>query len=61
MDDLLVNQVTTTYLGDSQVQIRAGSPGQAGERTFEASQRTLLDRPDANFCPLELVAAALGA
>jgi uncharacterized OsmC-like protein len=51
----LVNTVTTRYVGDSRVHITAG------ERSFEADQRTALDRPGAGFCPLELVAAALGA
>ncbi len=51
----LVHAVTTTYLGGSRVRIATG------ERTFEADQRTELDRPGAGFCPLELVAAALGA
>lgn len=56
MDDLeLANQVTTTYIGDHRVQITAA------DRSFEADQRTHVDRPDAGFCPLELVAAALGA
>jgi len=56
MEDLaLTNRVTTTYLGNSRVRI------QAGERSFEADQRTHTDRPGAGFCPLELVAAALGA
>ena len=56
MDDLLlVNRVTTTYLGDSRVRIAAG------DRSFEADQRTHVDRQGAGFCPLELVAAALGA
>ena len=56
MEDLLLaNQVTTTYLGDNRVRIAAG------DRCFEADQRTHLDRPGAAFCPLELVAAALGA
>jgi uncharacterized OsmC-like protein len=56
MQDLsLSNQVTTTYIGDHRVQITAG------DRSFEADQRTHLDRSDAGFCPLELVAAALGA
>jgi hypothetical protein len=56
MDDLTrVNQVTTTYLGDHRVHIAAG------DRCFEVDQRTHLDRPGASFCPLELVAAALGA
>ena len=56
MEDLtLINQVTTTYVGDNRVRIAAG------DRSFEADERTHLDRPDAGFCPLELVAAALGA
>jgi len=54
-DQLLVNRVSTTYLGDQRVRIAAG------DRGFEADQRTRLDRPGAGFCPLELVAAALGA
>jgi uncharacterized OsmC-like protein len=56
MDDLtLVNRVQTTYLGDNRVRMTSG------DRSFEADQRTHLDRPGAGFCPLELVAAALGA
>ncbi len=54
-DQILTNRVTTTYLGDRRVRLAAG------DRTFEADQRTELDRPGAGFCPLELVAAALGA
>lgn len=54
-DQTLVNAVATTYLGGSRVRITAG------ERTFEADQRTEVSRPGAGFCPLELVAAALGA
>jgi uncharacterized OsmC-like protein len=51
----LDNTVTTTYLGDDRVRIAAG------DRCFEADQRLRIDRPGAGFCPLELVAAALGA
>ncbi len=54
-DLTLVNQVQTTYLGDSRVRISSGG------RSFEADQRMNLDRPGASFCPLELVAAAMGA
>ncbi len=54
-DETLVNAVTTTYLGGNRVRIVAG------DRTFEADQRTEVNRPGAGFCPLELVAAALGA
>lgn len=53
--ELLTNRVTTEYMGDLRVRLSAGN------RTFEADQRTELDRPGAGFCPLELVAAALGA
>lgn len=56
MADLLLEScVTTSYLGDNRVQIVAG------DRSFEAEQRTHLDRPGAGFCPVELVASALGA
>jgi uncharacterized OsmC-like protein len=54
-DETLVNRVAVTYLGGSRVRIAAG------DRSFEADQRTQVDRPGARFCPLELVAAALGA
>jgi uncharacterized OsmC-like protein len=54
-DNTLLSRVTTTYLGYGRVRISAD------ERSFEADQRTQLDRPGAGFCPLELVAAALGA
>jgi uncharacterized OsmC-like protein len=54
-EQILTNRVTTTYLGDCRVHLAAG------DRTFEADQRTELERPGAGFCPLELVAAALGA
>ena len=54
-DLMLVNRVMTTYVGDHRVRISAG------DRCFEADQRTHLDRPGAGLCPLELVAAALGA
>jgi hypothetical protein len=53
--EALLNRVTTTYVGDNRVQIAAG------DRSFEVDQRAHLDRPGASFCPLELVAAALGA
>jgi hypothetical protein len=56
MEDLVLdNVVETTYLGANRVRLNAGG------RTFEADQRTHLDRAGAGFCPLELVAAALGA
>lgn len=56
MNDLtLVNRVETVYLGGSRVRMTSGG------RSFEVDQRDHLDHPDASFCPLELVAAALGA
>lgn len=56
MDSLtLVHEVMTTYLGDHRVRIASG------DRILEVDQRTHTDRPGAGFCPLELVAAALGA
>ncbi|MFN2291876.1 MAG: hypothetical protein ACK2UC_11845 [Anaerolineae bacterium] len=54
-EEALVNLVTTVYQGNDRVRVTAG------DRAFEADQRTVIDRPGANFCPLELVAASLGA
>jgi hypothetical protein len=54
-EEMLVNLVTTVYQGDDRVRIASG------DRAFEADQRTSIDRPGAAFCPLELVAAGLGA
>lgn len=54
-EEVLVNLVTTVYQGNERVRIASG------DRSFEADQRTSVDRPGAAFCPLELVAAALGA
>jgi uncharacterized OsmC-like protein len=54
-DSILTSRVLTTYLGENQVEIAAG------DRRFVANQRISLDCPGAGFCPLELVAAALGA
>jgi len=55
MEETLVNFVSTTYVGGDRVRITSG------DRCFEADQRLKVDRPGAGFCPLELVAAALGA
>lgn len=51
--EVLIHHVTTTYLGSDRVRITSG------DRCFEAEQRVNVDRDQ--FCPLELVAAALGA
>lgn len=53
--ETLVNFVTTMYVGEDRVRITSG------DRCFEADQRLKIDRPGAGFCPLELVAAGLGA
>jgi uncharacterized OsmC-like protein len=54
-DETLTNFVSITYVGNDRVRITAG------DRCFEADQRLKVDQPGARFCPLELVAAALGA
>jgi uncharacterized OsmC-like protein len=51
----LLNRVETVYIGGERTRITAR------DRSFEVDQRTHVDRPGAGFCPLELVAAALGA
>jgi len=47
--------VQARYTGAGRVEV------QAGGRTYQADQRVLLDRPGASLCPLEWLAAALGA
>lgn len=54
-DETLVNFVSIRYAGNDRVRITSG------DRCFEADQRLKVDQPGAGFCPLELVAAALGA
>jgi hypothetical protein len=51
--ETLVHRIETTYLDSDRVQITAG------DRCFEVEQRVNVER--AEFCPIELVAAALGA
>ena len=46
---------------ESRTELAATIGGANRDRHFVADQRTCLDRPGAGFCPLELVAAALGA
>jgi hypothetical protein len=53
--ETLKNFVSITYVGDDRVRITSG------DRCFQADQRLKVDQPGAEFCPLELVAAALGA
>jgi len=50
-----MDPVKAIYTGDGRVRIEAGG------RAYQADQRVLLDRPGASLCPLEWVAAALGA
>jgi len=53
--EISMDPVKAIYTGDGRVRIEAGG------RAYQADQRVLLDRPGASLCPLEWVAAALGA
>ncbi len=50
-----VNVVSTTYIGDQRALIESSG------RTFVVDERTKMDQADAKFCPIELIAASLGA
>ena len=50
-----INQVAVTYLGDERALVESGG------RSFVVDERTKVDRAGAKFCPVELVAASLGA
>ena len=50
-----INLVNVAYLGNQRAQV------QAGERTFVVDERTKVDQAGAKFCPIELIAASLGA
>jgi uncharacterized OsmC-like protein len=51
-----VNVITATYVGDERAVVES-----SGGRTFVVDQRTKIRREGARFCPIELVAASLGA
>jgi len=48
--------VTATYVGDDRAVVES-----SGGRTFVVDQRTKIWREGARFCPVELIAASLGA
>ncbi|GEM_PF-775976 len=48
--------ITATYVGDDRAVVES-----SGERTFVVDQRTKIWREGAKFCPVELIAASLGA
>jgi len=50
-----VDTVRAVYTGAGRVRV------EAGKRVYQADQRLSLDRPGASLCPLEWIAAALGA
>ena len=51
-----MNVVTVAYAGDERAVVE--SPG---GRTFVVDQRVNIGREGARFCPVELIAASLGA
>ncbi len=50
-----VNAVSVTYVGDEQARVESGG------RTFVVDERTKVRQTGAKFCPIELIAASLGA
>jgi hypothetical protein len=52
---MAVNPVNITYLGYERATIESGG------RTFVVDERTKVDQAGAEFCPIELIAASLGA
>ena len=51
-----MNVVTATYAGDERAVVES-----SGGRTFVVDQRVNIQREGAKFCPIELIAASLGA
>ena len=47
--------VIARYLGEGQAQV------ESGQRTFILNQRTEIQKPEAYFCPVELILVSLGA
>ncbi len=50
-----MDPITATYVAPGRAHI------QAGGRSYQADERLRLDVPGASLCPLEWIAAALGA
>jgi uncharacterized OsmC-like protein len=48
--------ITATYAGDGRAVIES-----SGGRGFVVDQRVNIEREGAKFCPIELIAASLGA
>ena len=48
--------VTATYVGDDRAVVES-----SGGRTFVVDQRPKIEREGAKFCPVERIAASLGA
>ncbi len=51
-----MNVITVTYAGAERAVVES-----SGGRTFVVDQRTKIGREGAKFCPIELIAASLGA
>ena len=51
-----MNVITVTYAGDEWAVVES-----SGGRTFVVDQRVNIGREGARFCPVELIAASLGA
>ncbi len=51
-----MNVITATYAGDERAIVES-----SGGRSFVVDQRVNVERKGAKFCPVELIAASLGA
>lgn len=51
-----MNIITVTYIGDERALVES-----SGGRSFVVDQRVNIEREGAKFCPVELIAASLGA
>jgi uncharacterized OsmC-like protein len=51
-----MNVITVTYAGGERALVES-----SGGRTFVVDQRTNIGQEGAKFCPIELIAASLGA
>ena len=50
-----VNPVSVAYIGNQSAMV------ESGDRTFVVDERTKVDQAGAKLCPIELIAASLGA
>ncbi|MGA9350937.1 MAG: hypothetical protein WBW48_19330 [Anaerolineae bacterium] len=51
-----MNVITATYAGDGRAMVES-----SGGRDFAIDRRVNIEREGARFCPIELIAASLGA